>query len=267
MGQHRYHPYNKAVKRLARNPFQHLHQAAVKRHKKHHHSATFHGGLTAMEIDSSAADAQKNPHQAGKIPGLGKLEWGFPNSIITTLRYCENLTLTSTTGATTSKVFRANGTFDPNYTDTGHQPMFRDQWAAIYDYYTVLGSKIKVTFKGTSDYSTVVCLQGSGTNSLSSGVNTFLEQNNGVHTIVGNKNCETKQLFMTYSPVENQGQDVKNDGSSMTLVGADPTNGEATYYFGILAATSDAASTSTMDIIVEIEYTVKYTELTKNSGS
>lgn len=246
----RFHPYSK-----------------VEGKKKHHHAA-FTSQLAMPDVNMSGeAAAKKQKHEARMVPGMGSLEWGFPNSIITTLRYCDVKTLTSTTSATTSTLFRANGIFDPDYTAGGHQPMFYDQWAAIYNYYTVLGSKIKVIFKGTSDYSTVVCLQGSSTTSLSSGVATFLEQNNGVHTIVGPKTNQATVLTMTYSPNENMGQDVKDDGSSMTAVGADPSAGEGTYYFGILAATSDAASTSTLDILVEIEYTVKFTEISKNSGS
>lgn len=243
----------------------------VRQHRRHGHFTFGHPAPeAAMQVDGGAHAASgkaKHHAEAELVPGLGPLEWGFPNSIITKLRYCDVYTLTSTTGATTSRVFRANGCNDPDYTGVGHQPMFWDQWTAIYNYYCVLGSKIHVTFKGTSSYSTVVCLQGSSTTSLSSTVSTYLEQNNGVHTIVGPSNTMPEELFMTYSPLEQMGQEVKNDGSSMTAVGADPSAGEGTYYYGLLATTSDAASTSTVDVIVEIEYTVKFSELSKNSGS
>lgn len=246
--------------------------SGLRLHRRRHAVPHFSIGSTSttMEVDSGTNGSGKrarHDHEARLVPGLGALEWGFPNSIIVPMRYCVNRTLTSTTGATGSKVYRANGIYAPEYTDSGHQPMFSDQWGAIYNFYTVLGAKIRVTLKGTSTYSTVVCLQGSSTPTLSSGVNTFLEQNNGVHTIVGNTYCEPQTMEITYSPLENTGQEVKNDGSSMTAVGADPSAGEGTYYFGLLYNTSDAASTSTMDIIVEIEYTVKYSELTKNGGS
>lgn len=42
--------------------------------------------------------------------------------------------------------FRANSTYDPDYTGTGHQPNFRDECAATYIYYTVLAAKITVTY-------------------------------------------------------------------------------------------------------------------------
>jgi len=38
-------------------------------------------------------------------------------------------------GLTTQYVFRAHSTYDPDYTGTGHQPMYRDEMAAIYNRY------------------------------------------------------------------------------------------------------------------------------------
>jgi hypothetical protein len=208
---------------------------------------------------------RKRQSEAQLIPGLGALEYGFPNSIITQLRYCDYGSLTSTSGGTASTLWRANGIYDPDYTNTGHQPLFRDAYANVYDYYTVLGSKIKVTFQSrNADYGFVVGLQGSDTPSLTSTVTTWMEQNNGVHTLVGNKNTGNKTLFMTYSPEEVLGSDTKDDNSSLTGVGSDPGSAQA-YYFGLLAATEDATTTAIIGYIVEIEYTVKFTVLARRA--
>ena len=106
-----------------------------------------------MEVDSVSAKRQKRQSEAQMIPGLGALEYGFPNSIITQLRYCDYAQIQSSTGGTASWVFRANGIFDPDYTNVGHQALFRDAYAGIYDYYTVLGSKLTVTFQSRSSIS------------------------------------------------------------------------------------------------------------------
>lgn len=232
-------------------------------------SKRIHFGTFSMEVIPRDNDdgSNKNQHQAQMIPGLGPLEFGFPNSIVTRLRYTQVHAITSTSGLVASKVFRANGCHDPDYTNVGHQPMYWDQWKAIYDYYTVLGSKIKVTFRSASDYGMFIGLQGSTTSTPSSAIETLGEQNNTVSTLIGNKNTNPKTLFMTYSPTENMGQSVKDDGSSMTAVGADPTAGEGTYYYHIYTATEDQATTSVLYAYVEIEYTIKFTELSKNSGS
>lgn len=220
-----------------------------------------------MEVDGheEPSGKRKRVSEARMIPGLGSLEWGFPNSIITNLRYCEVLGLTSTTGSTVSNVFRANGIFDPDYTSTGHQAMFRDAYAGVYDYYTVLGSKITITAQSrSSTVGFVIGLQGSDTPSLSSTVTTWMEQNNGVHTLVPINAGGSKTLFMTYSPEENIGSTTKDDNSSLTAVGADPGSAQA-YYFGILASTEDISSTATLSVVVEIEYTVKFTTLSRRA--
>lgn len=70
---------------------------------------------------------------------------GFPDTLPTRLQYRENLNL-SLGSTVTSYVFRGNSLFDPNFTGTGSQPMFYDQLSAIYDFYMVTQSHIKVTF-------------------------------------------------------------------------------------------------------------------------
>lgn len=69
---------------------------------------------------------------------------GFPNQNVVKLRYVTYTTMTSNGISLGLKQFRANGCFDPDYTSTGHQPMNWDNWVALYNTYTVLGSKITV---------------------------------------------------------------------------------------------------------------------------
>lgn len=211
-------------------------------------------------------DKKRARSEAQMIPGLGNLEWGFPNSIITTLRYCDFYGLTSTSGGSTAQVFRANGIFDPDYSGSGHQPMYRDAYANIYDYYTVLGSKITVTFHSRSaTHGFIVGCIGTDSPSITTTVTTWMENNNAVSALVGNVNAQPTTLTMTYSPEEQLGSHAKDDGSSMTAVGADPSSGEGTYYYAITAATEDGSTTASLTAKVQIEYTVKFTYLSRRT--
>lgn len=69
---------------------------------------------------------------------------GFPKKMCMTHKYVEVASLTSTTGVMGKYLFACNNMYDPNYTITGHQPLYRDQCAALYQHYCVIGSKIKV---------------------------------------------------------------------------------------------------------------------------
>jgi len=72
------------------------------------------------------------------------------NRFVTTLTYYDHKALdpaanaiTTLNGAMTQ--FRANSCYDPDYTATGHQPMYFDNFALFYNRYRVLASKITVT--------------------------------------------------------------------------------------------------------------------------
>lgn len=88
----------------------------------------------------------RNPSGKGMSPQYTnvRLGQGFPKRILVTHRYRETVSSTSTAGGIGNYVFRANSLFDPNLTGVGHQPMYKDQMALIYNYYTVIGSKITV---------------------------------------------------------------------------------------------------------------------------
>jgi len=66
--------------------------------------------------------------------------------LFNTLTYVETFTRTVSAGVNANYQFSCNGLYDPNITGTGHQPMYFDQIAALYNHYTVLRSRIRVTW-------------------------------------------------------------------------------------------------------------------------
>lgn len=82
---------------------------------------------------------------ASKLPV--NLGFGIPNSCRIKLKYHEVIlkaTFTGTSGAQAFYQFRPNNVFDPNYTGTGHQPMYRDQIATLYKYYRPYACKYRI---------------------------------------------------------------------------------------------------------------------------
>lgn len=67
---------------------------------------------------------------------------GVPDVAITRLQYNDVITLTGTTAQYT---FRANSMFDPDFTGTGHQPSYFDQYIASYERYRVVACTITVS--------------------------------------------------------------------------------------------------------------------------
>jgi len=68
----------------------------------------------------------------------------FPKQLYNTLKYVQSNVATQS-GGLSKQVFSCNGLFDPDFTGTGHQPMFFDTLMGIYDHYHVIRSRIKCT--------------------------------------------------------------------------------------------------------------------------
>lgn len=215
----------------------------------------------ADEAMGASAAKRAKLHEAQLIPGIdGVRTFGFPNSIITKMRYCDQIQMTSTLGAMTGYVFAANSVFDPDVSGVGHQPMFRDNFAAIYDQYVVIGSKITVRMTNvTANNTCVFGINGDDDSAGSATLATKMEQNNSQWIQLGptGSGSDTHTITCTFEPTRDFGVDAKNDGASQTAVGSSPT--ELWCYQVWMAASG--ANTVTAQFTVEIDYTVKFSEL------
>ena len=212
-------------------------------------------------VMTGSAAKKAKLHEAHMIPGVdGERIFGFPNSILTKLRYCDQLSMTSTTGAVAGWVFGANSIQDPDISGIGHQPMYRDNYAAIYDHYVVTGSKITVTMTNTSALHTVVFgINGDDDASGSATVTTKMEQNNSQWVQLGplGSGRDTATLVCTFEPLRDFGVAAKDDGTSTTPIGSNPSE---IWTYQVFAA-CNGANTATVEFLVEVDYTVKFTEL------
>jgi len=84
------------------------------------------------------------------------------------LRYVESFTLNPGTDSVSTYVFRAGSLYDPNYTSTGHQPMYFDTYASIYSYYRVRMATISFVAIDNKVVNTAVNNQVSGTTTTTS---------------------------------------------------------------------------------------------------
>lgn len=212
-----------------------------------------------MDVVESSAKRQRL-HEARIIPGIdGVKMFGFPNSIITKLRYATFNYLQPAIGGTAGNTFAANSCFDPDVTLTGHQPMYYDDYSRIYDQYVVIGSKITVTFyPRTSASGFYVGIAGDDDSSVNTNLEALFEQNNSVSTIAGSLGSNPTTLSMTFEPQEDFGVDAKSDGTSQTAVGSNPSE---LWCWRVFAASCDQTVSLVCDYKVEIEYTVKFSEL------
>lgn len=91
--------------------------------------------------------AQQGANEAGKglavtVPRNIPHIWN--NNYTVRLTYADNYRHVFNYGSAASQVFRTNSIFDPDFTGTGHQPLGRDLWASMYDYYCVLACHYQI---------------------------------------------------------------------------------------------------------------------------
>lgn len=67
---------------------------------------------------------------------------GVPDSVRTKLVYHDQVTISGVSAGL--HVFRGNSIYDPDFTSTGHQPLYTDYYDETYSKYKVLGSTITV---------------------------------------------------------------------------------------------------------------------------
>lgn len=201
----------------------------------------------------------------GRITGLSRDDFGFPDRVKTKMIYADVITLTSTLGSVADYVFRMNSLFDPDFTGTGHQPQWFDQFSAVYTNYRVLGSKITCRFVPTNINDTeandsgpfIVGVTTAITNTLSaSSYATLLEDGNSNNSIIvdkqGANNCAT--VSNTYSPLRDLGVGPQDD----TTMATTSNNPSAQFYAHVWAKDMDESSNTRVAVQVQIEYQVEF---------
>lgn len=198
----------------------------------------------------------------------------FPPKFKKVLTYSDvGLTVTGTSGLVGSYFFSANGCFDPDITGTGHQPIGFDTMMEYYNHYTVISSKITVTALNNSASG----LYGAGGIYLSPDTTSITSPSrlieNGTITwkplypigVVGsiihmNLDCNVATYFGRFSNPREILQDTD-------LYGTAAANPNDQVYFAICAFSDAGANTIQMSFVVEIEYTVIFWEVRKESQS
>lgn len=189
---------------------------------------------------------------------------GFPITKIVKMRYVDTIRMDPAAGASATHRFRANSINDPDITGAGHQPLGHDQWAAFYNHYVVLGSKITCKFiaESTSQTSSLCALYTSDDEFTPNTAIVTIEQGlakwrSGVLSTDGQSSM---RVVNTYSAKKFFNlTDVKDN---VTRVGAyfenNPSDGAVyTLQYAALNLLSDLAA---IQVLVTIEYTVSVSE-------
>lgn len=187
----------------------------------------------------------------------------------TTLRYAEQITLNGGISTFGDFVFTANGLFDPSITGGGHQPYGFDQIMPMYDHYTVIYTKVHVTYNNTDTSIPQIC--GIVIRDTSTGITDIEDTLEGASS----KSIMTSPLggsrdtvSLTYTLCPNKFLGISKPLSSENLRGGISSNPSEQCYIHVVAGgspgTGDAGAVYAS---VMIEYVAIFTEPKILTGS
>lgn len=196
------------------------------------------------------------------IPTLGvgrSIPVGFPDKILSKVRYHDSEPLAIAGGAISKYVYRWNSMFDPDFTGVGHQPLFRDTFAAVYDHYAVVSAVAKVKFINTAAVAMFVGVVTDDDTSTSTLLDTLCEQTHGQHMLLPPLTgaLSTYTFSVTWNCEKFLGIDPYTSELYKTAVTANPQEeSDLTVW-----ALSIDGSSVTCYFDIEFEYTVLWSEL------
>lgn len=109
------------------------------------------GAMSEMEIGSKrqrTTNAEEGATQVGQglqvtIPRA--VPHNYNNNYTVRLTYADNIRHNvSMAAGSGNQIFRTTSIFDPDFTGVGHQPLMRDLWASMYDFYAVLACDYEI---------------------------------------------------------------------------------------------------------------------------
>ncbi len=177
--------------------------------------------------------------------------------------YDDVLVLNSTGGAKVQYGFRTNGMYDPDYTGTGHQPMYFDQLSAIYDHYMVIRSTIDYEFLVNSVIWNVAVHVDDDT-SWPSTVTEAAEQPTGLLKLCSPTSTFPTKYHRTWDAKKYFGGDIYDNINLQGTPGADPT--EQSFYV-LTVRPADNSSSASFVVKVKIRYTAVWFELKSQTQS
>jgi hypothetical protein len=193
--------------------------------------------------------------------------FGFPPKMMSRLRYIDTYTITSSVGSTGKQVIYINSTFDPDNTGTGHQPMYRDTYAALYDHYAVVSAKARVKFFNTEAAGLLACgvVIDDDNATVGLAVQTIRELSLGDSVVLPPLagSLSTHTFTVEWDCKKILGIDPYSSEEYKTAVGSNPTEISAL----LLHVTNLAGGTASYGVDVELEQTVLWTELATAAGS
>lgn len=193
----------------------------------------------------------------GKFSGVG-----IPQKLLMKHRYCDNFAIsTLAAGAMNIIQFTCNNLFDPLQTGSGHQPMYYDQIAALYNHWCVIGSKITVRISpaAANQVPAVVGLYVEDDATITPTLFGCLENAQATHKVLSFNANNPITLSKKWSAKKVFGKGVLANTDLQGTASVGPVERS---YFTIFVDSSAAVTATSFNLDIQMEFIVVWKELT-----
>lgn len=207
--------------------------------------------------------ARARPRKTFGNRGMLVLGRGFPQKMMVTHRYVDQITLTSTSGVMATYQWSCNGMYDPNSTGGGHQPFLFDQLTPLYNHYQVVGSKFKVKIlphTQNSVTSNFTCFVNDDNVFENSTIDGNAEQTGAkvttLGTVAGGNRPVSRSLF--WSSKRKFGTSALQNSK---LQGSSSSNPTEQSFYSLCLQAFDQSNTVQLQCLIEIDYVAIWSEI------
>lgn len=183
---------------------------------------------------------------------------GFSDSVFVKLDYVDRKSLTPASPVE-SYAFAGNSLYDPDVSGAGHQPLYFDQYALIYQKYRVLGCKISLDIINVSGNSALYyVVEPNTTQSTLTSLSEILEQSRATapkFVPIAQRIASKHQRYISTRKVCGLTKSQLFDDTFGALTTANPNN---LWYWNLFFQSADNASNVACDFIVKLTYYVQF---------
>lgn len=189
-----------------------------------------------------------------------------PDRYVTTMRYSEGITFSCSSANVLYSYSLQSSIYDPDLTAAGHQPLWRDQYAAMFNRYRVFGIKYQVYCKNTNVAQlTVLAAQHSSSSTTDTSFNLLLERGTARYKFLDSNNSQSNYFggYLSVPKVYGMSRtQFQADDGFDAAIGADPSK---LAYLHLYALTRNTSADVNCQII--LTYYVELFDRIQVSGS
>lgn len=211
---------------------------------------------------SKKSSNRKAKQQYGSVAITKGVSQGFPKMMRLKHRYVDTVEIKSLNGAQTTYYWSVNGMYTTAQQGAPHQPYYFNQMEALYDHYTVVASKIKITAVTLNNPSEpmTMCLWVNDDAATSGSIEACQERSPSKNSkVTGNGYSKRDVLTQKWTLKESFGK--PGTLAVSTTRGTYGTNPSEQQFYALSVQSVNKINTASRYIQIEVEYDTIWNEL------